>query len=88
MANPTEPKIELARQDGSKKFEIGIYNEKVRKAVETMEPVKDLDPGWADLHWVRLWAQSSEAARKRILQRYPTEQGFVVTDIIELSDPD
>ena len=88
MTHPTthKPKIELVRQDGSKKFEVGVYNQIVRDAVNTMDNVKDLDPEWADIHWIKLWAMTQDSAKQRIMQRYPGEKGFVITDIIELSE--
>ena len=76
----------LERRDGSKKYEVGVYNRRVRQAVQMGEKVRGLDDSWADLQWVEVWAKSEAGARTKISQRFPPENGFVITDVVEQDD--
>lgn len=68
-----------------KKFEAAIYNEKVRRLVNSGERHRDLDDAWADTHYIEVRADDVDEARSRLQRRYPSEQGYVI-EAIQLSD--
>lgn len=66
-------------------FEVGIFNSRVRKALEEFEPNKTGYPdSWADNQYLEVEASDEDGARKRILGQYPSAKGFVITGVRRL----
>ena len=64
------------------KYEIAIYNERVRTAVRQAERNKTgLSKDWADTRYIEVRAETQEGARQKILSRFPADRGFVVEDV-------
>jgi len=63
------------------KFEVGIYNEEVRQKAREGLRHKDLSDDWADVHYYDVDAEDSEAARAKMLRKYPAERGYVIESI-------
>lgn len=66
-------------------YEVGIFNSRVRKALEDFEPNKTgFADSWADNQYLEVEATDEEAAKKRILGQYPAAKGFVVVGVRKL----
>lgn len=64
------------------RFEVTIYNEKVKAAVYQAERNRTgLSDDWADLRYIEVQAASAEAARQKIEARHPATRGFVIVDV-------
>lgn len=68
---------------GHKMFEVGIYNREVRNLVKENKSHALYDDVWADVHRHDVEARDEDHARSCIEERFPSEDGFVVTDITE-----
>lgn len=61
------------------KFEIIVYNQVVRKALDRMQPNDSgLDDKWADNNYLVIDARTREDAKRETDRRYPKDRGFVV----------
>ncbi len=79
----------MVERDEVHKFEVAVYNERVRTAVRTAERNKTgLSEQWADTRYIEVLAVSKEAAISKILARYPEHRGFVVEDVRQLQSPE
>src|SRR3546814_3973078 len=67
------------------KYEVGIYNQQVREALQDGGRHRHLSDDWADIHWIELTAVDERDVRERIRARYPPENGYVVTEILLLN---
>lgn len=65
-----------------KKFEIGIYNKRVRELVKIGERHKNLADSWADLHYVEITAKDEAEARAKLDRRYPAAEGYVIEGVM------
>jgi hypothetical protein len=65
-----------------KKFEIGIYNKKVRELVKIGERHKHLADSWADLHYIEIAAKDEADARAKADRRYPASEGYVIEGVM------
>lgn len=65
-----------------KKFEIGIYNKKVRELVKMGERHKNLADSWADLHYIEVSANDEAEARAKLDRRYPAAEGYVIEGVM------
>lgn len=63
------------------KFEVGIYNEEVRQLAREGRRHRDLSGDWADVHYYDVEADDSEAARAKMLRKYPAERGYVIESV-------
>jgi hypothetical protein len=70
---------------GAQTFEVIIYNQRVRDAVNIGEHHSQYDDDWADNRYVEVKATSPEAAKRKLGSRYPKHLGFVVVDVIDPS---
>ncbi len=70
------------------RFEIGIYNQKVRELVTEGNSHKHLDDDWSDVHYFEVKAPSVEAAKSKLATQYPPEKGYVFDYALELEDED
>lgn len=67
------------------RFEVAIYNEAVKKSVREAEPNRTgLSDDWADTRYIEVNAETAEAARRKVLARYPEHRGFVVIEVRQL----
>ncbi|PCI32861.1 MAG: hypothetical protein COB54_05595 [Alphaproteobacteria bacterium] len=69
-----------------KTYEITLYNQDVRKALESGHSHTQYDDAWADQHFLQVEARDMAEARRRIQTRHPERQGFIIVDIIEIPD--
>ena len=67
-------------------FEFSLYNSEVRNLVQSGEPHKQLDDGWAEQRYIQIKAENKEKAQEELFRRYPENKGFVVTSVIEIFD--
>jgi hypothetical protein len=78
----------MVERDEVHKFEVAVYNERVRSAVRTAERNRTgLSEQWAETRYIEVLAVSKEAATSKILARYPEHRGFVIEDVRQISDP-
>lgn len=64
-----------------KTYEVALYNEEVREALDLGTRHRDLSDGWADTHYIEVQAASPDAARAKIASRYPPSKGYVIVDV-------
>lgn len=50
------------------------------------EALKEFSEDWADIHYIEVVATTQADARTRIEARYPTAQGFTITDVTEIGE--
>lgn len=61
------------------KFEIIVYNQFVRKALDRMQPNDTgLEDKWAENNYLFIEARTREDAKREADRRYPKDRGFVV----------
>ena len=72
--------------DAQSKFEVGIYNREVEEKVREGEHHKQLSDDWADVHYFDVAAPTAEDARRKMLQKYPPERGYVITSVDPIRD--
>jgi len=65
------------------KYEITIYNAKVREKVEAGERHPRFGDDWADFRYLDIRAESESEARARVEARYPPQDGFVIDNVIK-----
>ena len=63
------------------KFEVGVFNQKVRDKMKEGETHRFLDEKWADTHYFDIHANSEEGARRKIQDRYAPHEGYVVVSV-------
>lgn len=68
------------------KFEVGIYNQKVRDLIAEDEHHPHLDDEWADIHYFEVDAPSADEARRRMIGRFSPGAGYVIDNVEELPD--
>lgn len=64
------------------RYEIGVYNRKVRELVQMGDSHKNLDDSWADIHYVDVHADSETDARLKVSRRYPERDGYVIESVL------
>lgn len=62
-------------------YEVGIYNQKVRDYMDQGESHPRLDDDWADIHYFDVNASSEEAARSKMIGKFPSASGYVVESV-------
>jgi hypothetical protein len=68
---------------GNRAFEVIVYNQRVREAVERGEHHKQYDDDWAENRYVEVEAETPQIARRKISTRYPKHHGFVIVDVVD-----
>ncbi|MCG8510293.1 MAG: hypothetical protein MI741_13775 [Rhodospirillales bacterium] len=68
-------------------YEVAIYNEEVRTYLQQGKR-HQLDPRWAETHYMEIKANSEQEARKAMARRYPSDQGYVIVDVYPLKYED
>jgi hypothetical protein len=65
----------------TKRYEVAVHNEEVRRLVQRGERHRHLQDTWADTHYVTLTARDAMDARRKAMARYPEDKGFVIEQI-------
>ena len=68
----------------AKKFEASVFNQLVRDAIEDGRHHRHLPDYWADQQLVEVKADSAEEALLYLVDKYPTDKGFVVSTLLEV----
>lgn len=70
-----------------RQFELRIYNKIVRDLIEAGETNDTAwQDSWADAHYQTVYARDAYEARRTLDLKYPADQGFVITHVIEIED--
>lgn len=69
-----------------KAYMFSIYNRAVRTAIKENREHGVFGEHWADSHMHEVVARNESDARRRIAERYPPEQGFVVETLAPVKD--
>jgi hypothetical protein len=68
-----------------KKFEVALFNEVVKKSVREAEKNRTgLSDDWADVRYVEIRAETADAAKAKMYNRYPQARGFVILEVREI----
>lgn len=62
-------------------YEVEIYNELVKRAVNNGETSPQYSDEWADTRYIEVSARDEMDARRKILSKYPKDRGFVIRGI-------
>jgi hypothetical protein len=62
-------------------FEVSIYNEEVRSQVRDNQSHLYFDDQWADVRVRDVVARDEAEARRLIAERFPPDDGFVITAV-------
>lgn len=65
------------------RYEVAIHNADVRRLVYAGDHHRDLADSWSETHYVEVVAGNPDQARKKILNRYPRDRGFVIEAVKE-----
>lgn len=83
--------MKMAEQDplyvpktGNKMFKVCVYNAQVREMVKSNQSHSLYDEEWAEVHCQQVSAGDEAEARALAEDRFPAEDGFVVTEISAL----
>lgn len=63
------------------KFEIAVYNEKVRRLDNAGERHRQLSKEWGSTHYFEIEARDEAHAKSEALTKYPVEAGYVIERI-------
>ncbi|HJN24819.1 MAG TPA: hypothetical protein QGG18_03875 [Rhodospirillales bacterium] len=69
--------------NGRHVYEVSIYNKEVRAMVKENQHHHFFDDQWADIHIRNVTAHDEGEAVSIISKRFPTEDGFVIEQIME-----
>lgn len=67
------------------KYLVCLYNQKVREAIDKGHTPNGLSSAWADNVYLEVDGPNIEMVRQSIMKQYPTEQGFVIVDIVQFN---
>ncbi len=65
-------------------FEFAVYNAEVRQKVADDERHKRFTDDWAAMRYIEIEADNEEQARALVDVIYPSVQGFVIDEILEI----
>lgn len=63
------------------KYEVGVYNERVREKLAEGEHHRFLSDDWADTHYIEVSASSEQGARSKVLSRHSVHEGYVIVSV-------
>ena len=66
---------------GRKRFEVSLYNREVRTLAQGNQGPSHFDAHWADARVLDVVARDESEARRLITERFPPEDGFVITEV-------
>ena len=69
-----------------KRFEVVMFNQRVRDRVEVGGHHRFLDDSWADLHHEEFAADNEDDARAKAANRFPANSGYVIVDVVLIGD--
>lgn len=70
-----------APAEEDKIFEVAVYNQEVRRAHMMGQKHRNLDDKWAEINYEEIFAPNEDAARKKVMRKYPPERSFVIESI-------
>jgi hypothetical protein len=70
---------------GRQRFEVSLYNREVRTLVRGNQGPSLFDAHWADVQVLDVVARDESEARRLIAERFPPEDGFVVTAVMTMA---
>lgn len=70
---------------GRQRFEVSLYNREVRTLVRGNQGPSHFDAHWADVQVLDVVARDEGEARRLIAERFPPEDGFVITDVMMMA---
>ena len=65
------------------KFEVAVYNAEVRQKVGDGMRHSRFNDDWADMQYIEIVAINEEQARAKFEEMHPSDQGFVIDDVME-----
>ena len=68
-----------------RRFEVSLYNQEVRTLVRGNQGPPHFDARWADQRVLDVVARDENEARRVIAERFPPEDGFVITDVMPIA---
>jgi len=83
QAKPPEKVHPSLLNQGVRVFEVVLFNQRVRDAVNLGERHPQYDDEWAENRYVEVKADSPQAAKRKLGSRYPKHLGFVIVDVID-----
>lgn len=72
-------------KNGYQTFGVCLYNAEVRSLVKNNGVHSLFSDEWANEHCQRVTARDADEARALASKRYRPEDGFVITEVVELS---
>jgi len=66
------------------RYEVVLFNEKVRACVRRGERHEGYDDSWGDTHYIEVLAPTEDMARAKIQKQYPPNRGFVIEQISQV----
>lgn len=67
-----------------KNYEVAIYNQKVRDALQEGDSHPNFSDEWGDINYITFLSGTPEDARKRAENKYPANLGFVIESVTAL----
>ena len=67
--------------NGNQVFKVALYNKEVRALVKDNQSHDFFDDQWADTHFHEIHAKDEDDARRRVGERYPSVDGFVIEQV-------
>lgn len=68
------------------RFEVGVFNQEVVDMMAKGLRHKHLKDDWAENQYFQVTAASPDAARRKIAQRFPPENGYVISSVEAVKD--
>ena len=65
-------------------YEVAIYNSEVKEALANGKKHERVAMEWADVRFLEVTAMSEGMARSKIEGQYPSSEGFVIEEIMEV----
>ena len=62
-------------------YEVGIYNQEVRELTKMGEHHKNLSDSWESIHYIEIFADDEQQARRKAQSKYPRDLGYVIEQI-------
>ena len=76
--------VKISECSLQKRFIVFLYNRNVLSCVKDNQDHPDFDDRWADTQQIAIHADSASDALQIAQDRYPRDDGFVVTRIAEM----
>lgn len=63
------------------KYEVAVYNEKVRQMIKQGDKHEFLKDDWANINYLEISASGEQEARSKASSKFPADQGYVIESI-------